>query len=323
MILTLTPNTGLDRVLFLPALQRNRRNQAVHEVESMGRKGCDVSLILRELGEDTVATGLAGGDNGRRMEAILRHAGVTPDFVWTAGETRLNTILIETDTGDHTTLCAAGLQPDEAALSGLHCWLERWSASADAIVLAGSLPESWPPSVYADLVATAHRSGKPVIVDVAGPALLAAIDCGVTAIKPNLDELQAVSDLPTYTRGDRGESSVAPASRAAILEAARTLQQRGAQRVLVSLGPEGALLLTERGVWEAPGLRVDVVNPAGAGDGMTACLALAAARGWDEAETLRWAIAVSAAVVTTRGTAEVHRPDIDRLLDQVVVTRLS
>ncbi|MGV3724401.1 MAG: 1-phosphofructokinase family hexose kinase, partial [Actinomycetota bacterium] len=295
---------------------------AVDVVEAMGGKGCDVSLILRELGVDTVATGLAGGDNGRRMEQLLRNAGVTPDFVWTRGETRLNTVLIETDTGDHTTLCAAGLRPDEAALSGLSCWLERWAASADAIVLAGSLPESWPPSVYADLVTVAHKSGKPVIVDVAGPALLAAVDCGVTAIKPNLDELWSTTDLPPFTRGDRGGSPLNPTPDS-ILEAARALHHRGAQRVLVSRGPAGALLLSERGVWDAPGLEVDTVNPAGAGDGMTACLALAAAHGWDETETLRWAIAVSAAIVTTRGTAEVYRHDIDKLISKVIVNRLA
>src|SRR5688572_10197708 len=99
MILTVTPNTGLDRVLFLPRLERDRRNQAVDTVESMGGKGCDVSMILRELEVETVATGLAAGDTGRRMELMLRRVGVVADFVWTEGETRTNTVLIETETG--------------------------------------------------------------------------------------------------------------------------------------------------------------------------------------------------------------------------------
>ncbi|MCC2671909.1 MAG: phosphofructokinase, partial [Armatimonadetes bacterium] len=193
MILTVTPNTGLDRVLFVPSLERNRRNQATDVVESMGGKGCDVSLILRELGVETVATGLAGGDTGRRMEQILRRADVIPDFVWTRGETRFNTVLIETETGHHTTLCAAGLKPDDEALSGLLAWIERWSGSAEAIVLAGSLPETWEPEVYGRMVRAASRSGKPVIVDASGPALLAAVDAGVTAAKPNVHELESVS----------------------------------------------------------------------------------------------------------------------------------
>ena len=58
MILTVTPNTGLDRVLFLPRLHSNRRNQASDVVEAMGGKGCDVSLILRELGHTVVGVAM-------------------------------------------------------------------------------------------------------------------------------------------------------------------------------------------------------------------------------------------------------------------------
>jgi tagatose 6-phosphate kinase len=309
MILTITPNTGLDRVLFLPALERNRRNQATEVVESMGGKGCDVSLILRELGEETVATGLAGGDTGRRMEGMLRAAGVIPDFVWTRGQTRFNTVLIETETGDHSTLWADGLRPDEPGLSGLLAWIERWSAAADAVVLAGSLPENWGLEVYQQLLLAAKAAGKPLVVDATSTYLSAAAGLGVAAVKPNLDELASVAGpLP---------------DRAAIFRAAQELQRQGAERVLVSLGEAGGLLVSAGGIWEAPGLSVPVVNPAGAGDGMTACLALAAVRHWDEAETLRWAIAISAAIVTTRGTAEVYRQEIDDLLPRVRVERVA
>ncbi|MFN3648150.1 MAG: 1-phosphofructokinase family hexose kinase [Armatimonadota bacterium] len=309
MILTVTPNTGLDRVLFLPRLEPNRRNQAVDVVEAMGGKGCDVSLILRVLGVESVATGLAAGETGRRMEQMLRRAGVTADFVWTGGETRLNTVLIETETGGHTTVCAAGLEPDDDARSGLLAWLDRWTPSAEVVVLAGSLPERWPPEVYAELVRRVKRAGKPVVVDASGPSLTAAVAAGVDAVKPNRDELESVAG-PL-----RDEAEV--------LRAARGLRERGAGRVLVSLGAEGAILVSERGAWKASPLRVPVVNPAGAGDGATACLALGAARGWDEPETLRWATAVSAAIVTTRGTAEVYRHDVERLLPQVQVAPLG
>jgi tagatose 6-phosphate kinase len=309
MILTITPNTGLDRVLFLPSLQRNTRNQAADVVESMGGKGCDVSLILRELGEETVATGLAGGETGRRMESLLRGAGVIPDFVWTRGQTRFNTVLIETETGDHSTICADGLRPDEEALSGLLCWVERWAASVDAVVLAGSLPETWGLKAYSHLLDAAKGAGKPLIVDATAGYLSAAAASGVAAVKPNQDELASVAGpLP---------------NRAAILEAAHALQRQGVERVLVSRGEAGGILVSANGIWEAAGLDVPTVNPAGAGDGMTACLAVGAVRGWDEAETLRWAIAVSAAIVTTRGTAEVYRQDIDDLLPRVRVEQLA
>src|SRR5436190_15366659 len=92
MVLTVTPNTGLDRVLFLDRLKPGRN--AARVVWGMGGKGCDVSLILRGLGVSTVATGFAAGDLGHRMEAVLAAAGVECRFIRTSGETRINTVLI-------------------------------------------------------------------------------------------------------------------------------------------------------------------------------------------------------------------------------------
>lgn len=305
MILTVTPNTALDRVLFLPSLELNRRNQATDTVESMGGKGCNVSLVLRELGEETTATGLAGGESGHRMEAMLRHAGVTPDFVWTVGETRLNSVLLESETGRHTTVCSRGLDAGEDAWNGLLTWLARWGQSAAVIVLAGSLPEGWSAERYGELVRVA-REYAPVVADATGASLLAAVSAGVAAVKPNQHELESVyGPLPTQE---------------AVIQAARKLAQLGAGRVLVSQGADGAMLVTSERAWIAEGLEVPVLNPAGAGDGMTACLALGLRRGWDEETTLRWAVAVSAAIVTTRGTAEVYRADVEALLPRVRIS---
>src|SRR5216684_6298070 len=110
LVLTVTPNTGLDRVLFLDRLEPGRN--AARVVWAMGGKGCDVSLILRGLEVSTVATGFAAGDLGHRMEAMLAAAGVECAFIATGGETRINTVIIEAATGTHTTICAESLQVD-------------------------------------------------------------------------------------------------------------------------------------------------------------------------------------------------------------------
>src|SRR5438874_4732183 len=101
LVLTVTPNTGLDRVLFLDRLVPGRN--AARAVWAMGGKGCDVSLILRGMGVSTVATGFAAGQIGHRMETMLTAAGVECAFVPTGGETRINTVLIEEETETHTT----------------------------------------------------------------------------------------------------------------------------------------------------------------------------------------------------------------------------
>lgn len=305
MILTITPNTGMDRILFLDSVRLGERNQANRVAESVGCKGCDVSMFLRAFGEDTVATGLAAGVTGRRLEGTLREAGVTPDFVWVPGETRWNTVLVEAD-GRHTTLCTESLQPGQDAVATLSLWIKRWVGAADAVVFGGSLPAAWPSEAYATLVAAAAEGGKPVLVDASGAQLRAALTTGsIHSIKPNRRELESLA----------GPTADIPG----VLAAADGLQYAGVERVLVSLGDQGALLSSSRGAWFAEAVPVSVLSPAGAGDGMMACLALAAVRGWDEPETLRWAVATATAIVTNAGTSEVRRDQIELHLPQVRV----
>src|SRR5437016_1337129 len=117
LVLTVTPNTGMDRVLFLDRLAPGRN--AARAVWAMGGKGCDVSLILRGLQVPTLATGFAAGDIGHRMEAMLAAAGVECAFITTGGETRINTVLIEEATGTHTTICAESLEVESAHVDAL------------------------------------------------------------------------------------------------------------------------------------------------------------------------------------------------------------
>ncbi len=308
MILTITPNTGVDRILFLDSVRLGERNQAHRVAESVGCKGCDVSMFLRAFGEDTVATGLAAGATGRRLDGTLREAGVTPDFVWVPGETRWNTVLVEAD-GRHTTLCTETLQVGPDAVASLSLWIGRWAGAADAVVFGGSLPSIWPAETYTTLVAVAAAAGKPVLVDASGAQLRAALNGGsIHSIKPNRRELESLT----------GPLEGMPA----VLAAAKRLRDGGVERVLVSMGDEGALLSSHAGAWFAEAVPVSVLSPAGAGDGMMACLALAAVRGWDEPETLRWAVATATAIVTNAGTSEVRREQIELHLPHVRVRAL-
>jgi 1-phosphofructokinase family hexose kinase len=305
-----TPNTGLDRVLFLPSLDPGRRHQATRVAEAMGGKGCDVSLVLRALGEATTALGLAAGATGRRMEALLRARGVATDFVWTEGETRLNTVLIETDTLRHTTICAEGLQATSRHLAAL---LERVAAhqpAAEAIAVCGSLPADWPPEWYARLVRRARRGGRPVVVDAAGDALHAALEGEPAAVKPNLHELESVAGGPLRALPE-------------IAAAARSLLERGAGLVVVSLAAEGAIAVTAAATWHAAPPPVSPVNPAGAGDGMVAMIALGLARAWPVPEILRRAVATGSAITTTPGTAECPAELARELVDRVDLRRVE
>lgn len=312
VILTVTPNTGIDHVLFLDRFRPGVRNQALASGIYMGGKGTDVSLILARMGVTSVATGFAAGETGARMERMLAEAGVGTAFLPAAGETRINTVLIERETGTHTTICAEGLRVTAAELEALRTTVAGRLAAcpadvASVVVLAGSLPEGAPPDAYVGLIETARAAGARTILDSSGPYLAAALAAEPWAVKPNREELESVTGRPVAT----------PTGAVA---AARALLARGVTRVVASLGAGGAVAVEAGAAWVAEPLQVEVASPAGAGDGMVAAMALGALHDWDLPRTLREAVAAATAVVVTPGTAEC---DVDRLPEfrQRVVVR--
>jgi 1-phosphofructokinase family hexose kinase len=307
LVLTITPNTGLDHVLFLDRLLPGRN--AARSVWAMGGKGCDVSLILRGLGVPTLATGFAAGDTGHRMEAILAQAGVECAFIRTDGETRINTVLIEEATGSHTTICAESLLVKPSHIEGLVALTAREAARTMVAVLAGSLPEAVPADLYPRLIEVMRRAEVPVVLDAAEPWLGVALAAGVDVVKPNRAELSQWWGEPV-------------ASIPAAVRAAERMRMNGARIVLASLDQDGMLLSAEEGTWYAPRLDIPVKNPAGAGDGAVAGLCQALLQGAALEERLRMAVRVASAVCLTAGTAEFYPEDL-RSLPPVRIERLA
>src|SRR3970040_462533 len=102
MIITLTPNTGLDHTVQLSSFQLNNTIRAIDSAWGMGGKATDVSWILGKIGIPTRALGFAAGPNGVRMENMLRERGVKTDFTWVDGESRLNTVVVVPGEGQST-----------------------------------------------------------------------------------------------------------------------------------------------------------------------------------------------------------------------------
>lgn len=104
MIVTLTPNTGLDRVIFLSQFEWGQTIRATDSTLAMGGKGTDVSMVLAALDYPSLALGFAAGGTGQRMVQMLEEQGGRCDFVWVEGETRTNYVLIDTDEGQQPVL---------------------------------------------------------------------------------------------------------------------------------------------------------------------------------------------------------------------------
>ena len=77
-----------------------------------------------------------------------------------------------------------------------------------------------------------------------------------------------------------------------------------------------------RDSYRAEGLKVPVGSTVGAGDSMVAALAYAAEQGMREEDTVRLAVATSAANVMCSGSQAAERSAVDELLPRVTFHRI-
>ena len=316
MILTITPNTALDKVIFVEDFRFGHTVRAQGAAEGMGGKGAVVSWVLGQIGTPSLATGFAAGETGRKMEAVLRAAGVQTDFIWVAGETRTNYVLARTSDGVQGTVTLDGLQVTLADADRLTAHVLALLPAADWVFCGGSLPggvdgtTAMPVDWYVPIIREAKARGITTMLDTSDRFLAPNIAAMPDIIKPNASEAVTLLGHPIATPQEAAQ-------------AVQALQRRGIHIPIITLGEQGAVAGTEEGIFYVPPIRVRVLNTAGAGDGFSAGLIQARLRGQDWPNALRWAAAVATAVLLTPGTGACCLEDAQRLYPQVRIERME
>lgn len=295
MITTLTPNPSLDRTMKIGDLVRGAVIRAEQNWTEPAGKGVNISRALAANDIATRAVLPSGGANGRELCRLLELSGVEYRAVPIAGEVRSNVSVIEPD-GTTTKLNEAGptLSAEEAA-----ALLEAVVASSgpgDWVAASGSLAPGLPVDFYAQLGRRLSSAGVALAVDTSGPSLRAAIDGSPDVVKPNRHELSELVGRPIASIGD-------------VVAAAAEVADAGVGRVLVSLGPDGAILVGDGAVVHGE-VSVDRVrNTVGAGDALLAGFLAGGANG---ADALHNALAWARAAVRSEQTSMAPPEKADR-----------
>jgi 1-phosphofructokinase/6-phosphofructokinase 2 len=289
MIVTFTPNPGVDRTVSVAALRVGEVNRATSVRLDPGGKGINVSRALVANGTDTLAVFPSGGVEGARMETLLEAAGVPYEAVAVAGELRVNLALVDPD-GTTTKVNEPGPPISPADGERLLGAVTRAAGPGDWVVGCGSLSPGTEPGILADLVVSGRRRGARVAVDSSGAAMAAALAVRPDLVKPNHEELREIAghDLPTL--GD-------------VIDAARGIVDGGVAMVLVSLGADGAVLVSADHLSHALAAPVTPVSTVGAGDCLLAGFLHALDHGADPEDALVTAVAWGAAAVALPGSA--------------------
>jgi 1-phosphofructokinase family hexose kinase len=306
MILTVTLNSGIDKVLLIEELLPGLPVTARKVVNSVGGKGLDVSVALRHLGVETRGLAFVAGDTGRQLAALLDDYDILPELVWVEGETRTSYVIAESKPGRVSHIKCGELQISSQHIQQfLHAY-HTHLPGADWVICSGSIPPSLPVTFYGDLVQTALLAGVQVLVDSSRQAILATLEFHPTILKMNWEEFNW-----TFYKSDTFEDLISHARQA--------VEQHEIANLVITCGRKGILAITRAGTFHAHAPIQLVVNAAGAGDSASAALTWRLSLGDAWPEALRWAAAVSAAVVLTEGTADCRMTDVDAIYPNTIV----
>ena len=305
MIITVTLNPALDKTVEIPDFSLDAVNRITAMRTDPGGKGLNVSKVIAKLGGTSTVVGVLGGTTGRRIADAMDALGIACQFTFVEGETRTNLKVIDPARHTNTDLNEPGLTVDQETLDHMRDALVAAIRPGDIVVLSGSLPKGAPADTYGSWTAACRTAGARVFLDADGEPLAHGLAAKPYLAKPNNHELSRLTGRALETADD-------------LLAAARTLIADGVERVVVSMGGDGALFVSANRAYRAEGLRVPVGSTVVAGDSMVAALAYAAEQGMADADTVRLAVATSAANVMCSGSQAAERSAVDELLTHVV-----
>jgi 6-phosphofructokinase 2 len=307
-IVTLTLNPALDVFTSTGRIVESHKLRCEAPRFDPGGGGINVARAARRLGAGTLAVFPAGGATGEHLHALLQGEQVPCRRIAIAGETRESFSVKEASSGREFRFVLPGPTLSAAELQACITACAEEAGEGDWLVASGSLPPGAAPDVYARLAAATQAQ---LAVDTSGGALVAALAQGVALVKPSLRELRELT----------GEALPAQAD---WLAACRALVVRGqARMVALSLGAQGAMLVTRECALRAPGLPVPVASSIGAGDSFLAGLLVALQGTTDLREAFATAIAAGAAALLEPGTALCRPEAVARLREQVVVSDVA
>lgn len=298
-IVTLTLNPALDKSASTERLTPEQKLRCTGLQEDAGGGGINVSKGIRKLGGNSTAVFPAGGTTGQRLQQILTTAGVETSVVEVSGDTRENFSILESSTGLQYRFTLPGQPLTEQDADNCLELVRR--LQPEWLVASGSLPPGLPETYYEKIAAFAKQTGARLILDTSGPALQAAADEGLYLLKPNLAELSALAGVKHLEMNQVDDAALS------------IIQQGKCEVVVVSLGPQGALLVTRDGFEHIPAPTVKKQSTVGAGDSMVAGMVWALSKGESPLEMVRFGVACGTAATMNPGTELFHPEDVWRL----------
>ena len=306
-IITLTLNPAFDLHCYAEHFLPYHENVFTITARDAGGKGINVSRALTKNGVKNIAACILGSENGEEFLKMLKAEGLSLAAVTAEGRIRENITLHEKERKE-TRISFPGFACTPSVLSELRSAIGA-IGEGSVYVFSGSVPVGLSEETIVSFLKGIKDTGAALVIDSRSVSLSSLIALKPMLIKPNREEAERALGISIDSIEDAAN-------------AARALQEKGIENVLLSLGDEGAVLASKEGVYHATAPKIKVLSTIGAGDSTIAGFLCAVAEGGTKEACLVRAVAFGSAACLLEGTAPPLPEDVAALEGKITVKRV-
>lgn len=302
-IITLTINPSLDKSTKFSGLIAEQKIRCEKPRYDAGGGGINVSKAISKLGGSSTCIFTSGGSTGEMLEELITQERIENRAIKTKNWTRENFIAFENITKAQYRFGFPGNEFSEDEKDKIITTIKE--LRSEYLVISGSLNEGLQANFYQKIAEIAKSSGAKVIVDTSGEALQKVLETGVYLIKPNIGEL---AKLIGAERLELPE----------VEEAAKNLIEKGSTEiVVVSLGADGAILVTKDETQFVKAPKVEKKSTVGAGDSMVGGMVWALSQNKTLKEVIQMGVCCGTAATMNEGTELFKEKDVQKLFKEM------
>lgn len=300
-IVTLTVNPAIDKSTTVAGIVPNSKLRCSEPVYEPGGGGINISRVIKELGGTSHCAFLAGGPTGTHLEMMLADAGITQEVIQIQEWTRENLAVTDTTVNQQFRFGMPGPKVAGKEWKKILDRLANILENDDILVASGSLSPGIPTDFYAKVASIATQKNVRFVLDTSGDALIKGSNAGVFMLKPNLGELSALCGVGSISFSELEAS------------ARKVLENNTCEVMVVSLGAQGAIMLTKESVEYITAPIVHQKSTIGAGDSMVAGMLFYLAQGKSFSEMAQYGVACGTAATMSPGTQLCKKKNVDQL----------
>ncbi|MCW3089202.1 MAG: hypothetical protein JWP81_271 [Ferruginibacter sp.] len=300
-IITVTLNPAIDKSTTTDLIEAESKQRCTDILNEPGGGGINVSKALKKLKASSIALFPAGGYNGEMLKSLLTKEGIQFHSINSTVETRENWVVLESETNNQFRFTFPGRSIEQQVVKDLI--EDILCFGPEYVVASGSLPPGLPDYFYGLIVKTANSVGAKCIVDTSGAALQALKGKHAFLIKPNIGELCKMLNIARLANNE-------------VPDAAQQAVRDGfAELIAVSMGPDGAWLVTGEKKYFAAAPPVKKKSTVGAGDSMVAGITFMLQQKQHLQQVINFGVACGSAATMNDGTQLFKLEDVQALYE--------